>query len=414
MRSRLAQLFPLLALPFLLSMPGRHMVAQQNVPFQGAVPLAPQGLTGATLADGPFEYRTAEDMDIRVSVVARIPYAMSLTFLPNGHMLVVTREGLIRLVDNGQLRQAPVSGGPASVFRAESGSPGTVHGYIDIVLHPDFSNNGWLYLSYSKPMADDSHVLALGRGQWDEESGSLLDFHDIWVAPPGVASAGRMVFGHDGKLYLTTSGQDPQDLQTLGGKVLRLNDDGGTPADNPFIGRDDARPEIYTWGHRGALGLAVHPVSGDIWQNENGPNGGDEINLLKPGANYGWPEVSLGRTYAGPWQTGDRPTHEQYEPPLVFWMPAIAPSGMLFYTGDALPKWKGDIFVGSLRTGQIPGTGHLERILINEDLEELRRESLLTDLRHRIRDVRQGPDGFIYLATEQRDGVILRIEPANP
>ena len=145
-------------------------------------------------------------------------------------------------------------------------------------------------------------------------------------------------------------------------------------------------------------------------ENENGPNGGDEINIIKPGANYGWPYVSLGRTYQGPWQA-ERPRHDVFEPPVVYWMPAVAPSGMLFYTGDALPAWKGDIFVGALRTGEIPGTGHLERILINADMEELRRETLLYDLRQRIRDVRQGPDGFIYLATEERDGAILRIVP---
>jgi glucose/arabinose dehydrogenase len=149
-----------------------------------------------------------------------------------------------------------------------------------------------------------------------------------------------------------------------------------------------------------------------MWQNENGPNGGDEINILKPGLNYGWPTVSYGRTYAGPWQN-ERPGHAGFEPPIVYWVPAIAVSGMAFYTGDRFPKWKGDVFVGSLRTGEIPGTGHLERILFNEKMEELRRESLLVELRQRIRDVKQGPDGLLYLTTDMEEGAVLRIEPAS-
>jgi glucose/arabinose dehydrogenase len=156
----------------------------------------------------------------------------------------------------------------------------------------------------------------------------------------------------------------------------------------------------------------MHPGTGEIWQNENGPNGGDEINILRPGRNYGWPLVSYGRTYQGPWQS-ERPRHEIFEPPVVYWMPAIAVSGMAFYTGDRLPKWKGDVFVGALRTGEIPGTGHLERILFNENMEELRRETLLTDLRQRIRDVRQGPDGLLYVLTDEKPGAVLRIEPAE-
>jgi glucose/arabinose dehydrogenase len=210
---------------------------------------------------------------------------------------------------------------------------------------------------------------------------------------------------------MSVSGADPQDPNTHGGKVLRLKDDGTIPPDNPFVGRANAKPEVFTLGHRNSLGLAMHPGTGEIWQNENGPNGGDEINILKPGRNYGWPIVSLGRSYPGPWQS-ERPGHAGFEPPVVYWMPAIAVSGMTFYTGDRFPKWKGDVFVGSLRTGEIPGTGHLERILFNEKMEELRRESLLTELRQRIRDVKQGPDGLLYVLTDQKEGAVLRIEPA--
>jgi glucose/arabinose dehydrogenase len=212
---------------------------------------------------------------------------------------------------------------------------------------------------------------------------------------------------------MTTTGNNPQDPNTQGGKVLRFNDDGSIPKDNPFVGKPGYRPEVYTLGHRSSLGLAVHPRTGEMWLNENGPNGGDEINILKPGANYGWPIVSYGRTYPGPWQSGDRATHEGFEPPVVYWMPAIAVSGMAFYTGDRFPKWKGDVFVGSLRTGEIPGTGHLERILFNEKMQELRREALLRELRQRIREVRQGPDGLLYLLTDEKVGAVLRIEPAE-
>ena len=213
-------------------------------------------------------------------------------------------------------------------------------------------------------------------------------------------------------LYLTTTGKDPQDPNTLGGKVLRLRDDGSVPPDNPFVGQAGHRPEVYTLGHRSALGLALNPGTGEMWQNENGPNGGDEINILKPGRNYGWPLVSYGRTYQGPWQVSP-PGHVGFEAPVVIWVPAIAVSGMTFYTGDKFPKWKGDVFVGSLRTGEIPGTGHLERILFNEKMEELRREALLREFRQRIRDVRQGPDGLLYVLTDEKEGAVLRIEPAE-
>jgi glucose/arabinose dehydrogenase len=163
------------------------------------------------------------------------------------------------------------------------------------------------------------------------------------------------------------------------------------------------------------MGLAVHPVTGEVFLAEMGPNGGDEINVLKAGRNYGWPLVSLGRTYPGPWQAKvNEPTHTGFEPPVVYWTPSISVSGLTFYTGDALPKWKGDLFVGGVRYGEVPGTGRLDRVLLNDKLEELRRESLLTDLHQRIRDVKQGPDGLLYVATDEIKGAILRIGPATP
>jgi glucose/arabinose dehydrogenase len=255
-------------------------------------------------------------------------------------------------------------------------------------------------------------VLAVARGRWNGTA--LVDVKDVFVAQSGVGGPARMVFGRDGKLYVTTGGVNSgaQDPSSQAGKVLRLNDDGSVPPDNPFVKHAGYAPEVYTLGHRSSLGLAVHPGTGEIWQHENGPNGGDEINILKAGANYGWPIVSYGRTYPGPWQA---PTlsHENFEQPVVFWVPSIAASGIAFYTGDRLAKWKGDVFVGALRVGEIPGTGHLQRILFNEQMEELRRESLLVPMRQRIRDVRQGPDGLIYLLTDHaKDGALLRIEPA--
>lgn len=398
---------------FLISclLPLASTLAQRDIPFSGSNPTAPTGLEGFPLGEGPWIYPTAEGMDIKVSVVAKVEYSMALEFLPDGKLLVVTRRGEIYLVEDGQLQLEPIMGGPPSVFAAESGQPGTSHGYIDLIKHPDFANNQLLYLTYTKPRPEGRNNVAIGRARWNGTS--LEGFTDIYDPGPGISGASRIAFGHDGKLYVTTSGGDPQSLNSVGGKVLRLNDDGSIPVDNPFASRPNVKGEIFSYGHRGALGLAIHPETGAVFQNENGPNGGDEINLIKPGVNYGWPIVSLGRTYTGPWQTNDRPTHDIFEPPLVYWMPAIAVSGMLFYTGDALPAWKGDILVGSLRTGEVPGTGHLERIMINRDYEEVRREALIQDLRQRVRDVEMGPDEFIYLATEQRDGAILKIEPAD-
>ena len=200
-------------------------------------------------------------------------------------------------------------------------------------------------------------------------------------------------------------------LNNIGGKILRLTDTGSVPKDNPFVGRADARPEVFTMGHRNTLRMAMHPGTGAIWQVENGPNGGDEANILMPGANYGWPLVSLGRTYAGPWQGPF--SKEGFRDATVLWIPSIAVSSITFYTGDRLPKWKGDVFVGGMRYGEIPGTGQLHRILINKNLEELRREPLLVDLRRRIRDVKQGRDGLLYVLTDGEEGAILRIEPAD-
>jgi len=385
--------------------------AQQKVQWDSKfnIPVAPTGLAHRPLPDHPVVFDTAEGQNIRVVVVTKaLEYPWSLAFLPDGSMLVTERAGRLRVIRNGMLDAKPVAGGPASYWAGESGGPGTVHGYMDIALHPRFAENHLLYLTYTKPLDGGKRTTAIARGRWDGKA--LADVKDIFTLDEG--STSRIAFGSDGMLYLSTTGKDPQDPNTLGGKVLRLRDDGSIPPDNPFVGQAGHRAEVYTLGHRSTLGLAVNPATGEMWQNENGPNGGDEINILKPGRNYGWPVVSYGRTYQGPWQVAP-PGHAGFEPPVVIWIPAIAVSGMTFYTGDKFPKWKGDAFVGSLRTGEIPGTGHLERILFNDKMEELRRESLLRELRQRIRDVRQGPDGLLYVVTDEKEGAVLRIEPAQ-
>jgi glucose/arabinose dehydrogenase len=385
--------------------------AQQSVPFQFGIPVAPRGLANKPLGDGPFEYATAEGQDIRVVVVTKaLEYPYSFEFLPDGTLLITERAGRLRAIRNGALDPNPVAGGPAAFSVGESGMPGAVHGYMNLALHPRFAENSFLYLSYTKPLGDNVTASAIGRGRWDGHK--LIDFEDVFVTQPRTGGAAPIIFGRDGMLYAATSGGDAQNAMAHSGKVLRLDAEGGVPSDNPFVGREGYLPEVYTLGHRSSLGLAVHPGTGALWQSENGPNGGDELNVIRAGLNYGWPLVSFGRAYQGPWHS-KAPTHEAYEPPVVYWTPAIAVSGIEFYTGDALPKWKGDIFAGGLRYGEIPGTGQLHRILVNENMEELRREVLLADLGQRIRDVVQGPDGLLYVLTDEDEGAVLRIEPAN-
>ncbi|MEO8465931.1 MAG: PQQ-dependent sugar dehydrogenase [Gammaproteobacteria bacterium] len=381
--------------------------AQQSVPMRNGIPVAPKGIVVAPLGAGPFTYHTAEGQDIRVVIVARgLKHPWSIAFPSANDMLVTERTtGQLRVIRGGKLDPQPVAGVP--MIRVQG-----LGGFGDVVLHPQFATNHLVYLSYNKAAAENRAALAIARGTWD---GHALNKVSEIFTTADTGSLSRLAFGRDGKLYASTAGgQDdgPQNPMSLAGKVLRLNDDGSVPKDNPFAGKPDHKPEIYTLGHRSPLALVVHPGTGQLWENENGPNGGDEINVLKPGANYGWPLVSLGRTYPGPWQSKGF-SKEGFEDPIVYWTPAIATSGMAFYTGSKLPKWKGDVFVGGLRQGEIPGTGHLERILFNENMEELRREQLLTDLRQRIRDVRMGPDELLYLLTDEEDGAVLRIEPAN-
>ena len=400
----------LLALLLVVTVGSEVGSGQQTVPFQNGIPVAPKGLAARRLPDRPVEFDTAEGPRIRVVVVTKaLSYPWSLAFLPDGTMLVTERAGRLRIVRHGVVDPQPVAGLPAARWGGESGLPGAIHGYMEVALHPRFAENHFIYLTYTKPLDEKRMTMAVARGRWDGRA--VIEARDIFVADQGTGAAARLAFGRDDTFFLTTTGNGAQDPNSQAGKVLRFKDDGTIPSDNPFVGQAGHRPEVYTLGHRSSLGLAINPGTGEMWLNENGPNGGDEINILKPGRNYGWPTVSYGRTYTGAWQSA-RPGHEGFEPPVVYWMPSIAVSGMAFYTGDRLPRWKGDVFVGSLRTGEIPGTGHLERILFNEKMQELRRETLLTELRQRIRDVRQGPDGLLYLLTDEKEGAVLRIEPA--
>ena len=380
---------------------------------RGAAP-APIGVPRDPLGEGPWVLDTAEQHKVRVSVVAKgLVNPWSMVWLPDGGILVTERPGRLRIIRNGVLDPQPIAGVP--VVKAQR-----LSGLMDVALHPRFAENQLIYLTYNKGRAGDALLATvLARARFDGKT--LTDVKDIFVAEPwwdgAGGSASRLVFGRDGMLYMTTGsggGENAghgQDTAIHKGKILRLRDDGSVPPDNPFVGRKEFRPEIFSYGHRNSLGLIVHPVTGELWNTENGPNGGDEINIVHRGKNYGWPVVSLGRSYEGPWQ--GKFEKDGMEGPLVYWMPAIAASGLAIYSGDRFPAWRNNAFVGAMRVGEIPGNGHLQRIVFNERGEEIRREMLLMELRQRIRDVRQGPDGLLYLLTDENPGVMLKLEPSS-
>jgi len=375
----------------------------------------PIGAPIPPLGTGPFTFDTAEQHKIRVSVLTRgLSHPWAIAFLPDGGLLVTERPGRIRVIRNGVPDPTPISGVP----RVRTDGNG---GLMDVALHPQFATNRLVYFTYTKPVENGKGTPTLARGRLD--GNALTDVRDLIVPEAYEGNSGlngRLVFGRDGMVYMSTGGnigKVAQDPASLRGKVLRVRDDGSVPPDNPFVNRAGYRPEIFTLGHRNTLALIVHPETGAVWNNENGPNGGDEINIILPGRNYGWPLLSFGRDYPGP-KISEHPTREGFESPLVVWLPQIAVAGMAVYTGDRFPAWKGNVFVGGMRTGGIPGTGHLERIVFNARTEELRRESMLNELKQRIREVRQGPDGLLYLLSDEDDavlskGALLRIEPTT-
>jgi glucose/arabinose dehydrogenase len=374
---------------------------------------APLGVPVAPLGDGPWIIDTAEQHKVRLSVVTKgLVNPWSMTWLPDGNILVTERPGRLRIIRNGLLDPTPISGVP--MVKAQR-----LSGLMDIVLHPNYAQNHVVYLTYNKGRDDGMMATVLARGTFDGKA--LAGVKDIYVATPwwdgAGGSASRVAFGRDGKLYMTTgsgggaNAGHGQMTDITKGKILRLNDDGTVPKDNPFVGKPGFAPEIFSYGHRNSLGLIVHPVTGDLWNSENGPQGGDEINIVKAGKNYGWPVVSMGRDYPGPWQGHFE--KEGMEGPIVYWEPAIAASNLMIYTGDKFPAWKNNAFIGAMRMGEIPGTGHLERVVFNDKYEDIRREIMFWELHQRIRDVRQGADGFIYLLTDEAQGALLKMEPAS-
>ncbi len=376
----------------------------------------PIGIAPVSLTESSYVFDTAEQHGIKVTVLAKgLPRSFGMAFLPDGDLLVSERGLNLRIIHgatgpNPVLDPAPVAGMP------QLDEPYRNGGLHDLALHPDFANNHLLYFTYNKgePAVEGQRrrsAVALMRGRY--ENGALTDIEELFVSQFGSTSGSRIVFAGDGKLYMTTGapfGADAQDLSGAFGKVLRFNDDGTIPTDNPFIGREGVHPAIYSYGHRDQLGLTVHAATGTLLAAEHGPNGGDEVNVIRGGLNYGWPNISFGRNYDGP-RISESPVAQDIEQPLLLWVPSIGPSGLMVYTGDKVPAWKGNLFVGSARRGEVDRTGGLERVVLTENLEDIRRETLLTELHQRIRDVRQGPDGNLYVLTDGDEFAVLRIEP---
>ncbi len=371
----------------------------------------PARAASPSLPSLPVTLFTSE-LPVRVTAVATgLSHPWSLIFLPDPEtMLVTERSGRLRVIRRGVLDPKPVEGVPA-VYN------GRLAGLLDIALHPKFRENQFLYLSYSKVRADKRSTTVLARARWT--GSALADLQEIFVANTWSESetnfGGRIAFDRDGFLFLTVGerqeqnrAQDPGDHS---GKVIRLKDDGSVPADNPFVGRPGYKPEIYSLGHRSPQGLTMHPTTGAIWETEHGPLGGDEINIIRPGRNYGWPLVTFGRDYDGT-AISDATWRQDLEPPFIYFVPSLGTSGITFYTGDRFPQWKGNAFIGALVEGRTSGTGHVRRITFNEQGQPIQREPILAELHQRVRDVRQGPDGYLYVLTDEDPGAVLRVEPA--
>ncbi len=362
-----------------------------------------------TLGDGPWVFEAAGEVEVRVSIVARgLEHPWALAFLPGGDMLVTETPGRLRLIRDGELVADPVAALPPV-----SNAP--LAGLLDLTLHPGFEANGLVYFTYSKP-GEDGVSNTLARGRWNGER--LVEIEDVFVADSygeDRGGASRLAFESGGIVYMTIGGagvvgdERAQDPGTHIGKTLRLTDEGGVPPDNPFVDRPDHAPEVFTLGHRNQIGLAIHPDTGALFASEQGPQGGDELNVLLPGRNYGWPIVTYGRNYDGT-PASEQPWRADFEAPYLFWVPSVAVTGMAFYTGDAFPDWRGNLLVGGLVESRIAPSGQVQRIVMNEN-GEIAREPLLRQLRQRIRAVYEGPDGFVYVLTDEDDGAVLRLEP---
>ncbi|MXX07285.1 MAG: PQQ-dependent sugar dehydrogenase [Gammaproteobacteria bacterium] len=350
-----------------------------------------------------------------VEVTGGLIQPWSMAWLPGGDMLVTEKPGRLRVVRNGELLPEAVPGVPEVFYRGQGG-------LFEVVPHPDFAENRWVYLTFSKPVGDTS-TTAIVRGRFENDE--LTNVVEIFAAQSvGFGHyGGKLVFDDEGYMFLVVGDRmaqpvgdltihAAQDTSNHNGTVMRLRDDGSAPDDNPFAGRDDVLPEIWSFGHRSPQGLAIHPATGDLWETEHGPQGGDELNRIEPGMNYGWPVIGYGVNYgaigspihAGIGQDGMRaPDH--------IWVPSIAASGLMIYSGDQFPGWYGSIFAGGLAGEQ------LARLHMSEDYREVIVEETLAYDMGRIRDVRQGPDGYIYLAISDRSGdeetSIVRLEPVD-
>ena len=341
---------------------------------------------------------------LKVETVADgLQYPWSLAFLPDGRMLVTEKPGRLRIVAKDGTVSEPLKGVP-EVVADEQG------GLLDVALDPNFAANGLVYLSYSELGDDGNSGTAVARGKLGETS--LGNVEVIFRQKPKVEDAlhfgSRLAFSRDGKLFVTLGERfqfDPaQDLSTHLGKIVRINPDGSVPEDNPFVGQKGALPEIWSYGHRNPQGAAIHPETGKLWENEFGPRGGDELNIPEAGKNYGWPVVSWGKHYDGR-AIPQPPTHPEFADAIYHWTPVISPSGMTFYTADAIPGWKGNLLIGGLSAHGI--------VRLTLDGEKVTDEERIP-MDVRIRDVVQGPDGAVYALTDKNKGKILRLTLASP
>ena len=339
---------------------------------------------------------------IRVDTVASgLEHPWGIAFLPDGRILVTERPGRLRIVDRNGTRSEPLAGVPAVLARGQGG-------LLDVAIDPRFADNRLVYLSYAEPGDGGTSGTAVARGRLGE--GRLENVQVIYRQTPKVRSdmhfGSRLVFDREGRLFVTQGdryNQRPlvQDLSTTIGKIVRINADGSIPRDNPFVGREGARPEIWSYGHRNVQAAALYPQTGQLWTVEHGARGGDELNHPEAGKNYGWPVITYGIDYSGV-RIGEGTQREGMEQPVYYWDPVIAPSGMTFYTGDAFPEWRGSALVGSMQPRA------LVRLTIDNG-RVTREERYLRGLR--VRDVQQGPDGFLYLVTDEDNGSLIRVSP---
>jgi aldose sugar dehydrogenase len=365
-------------------------------------------ISAATMAALPPAPAPAKlvNTGFKVTEIAKgLDHPWSMAFLPDGSMLVTERVGRLRLIKGGSLLAQAIFGVP-------SVHTGSQAGLFDIVLHPNFAQNNIVYLTYAAG-TKAANGTRVARARFD--GGSLQDLKVIFAAMPLKGTdnhyGGRMAFLPDGTFLLSIGEgfeyrEKAQDLSSDLGKIVRLNEDGSVPRDNPFVAQASVRPEIYTWGHRNPQGLIFDAQSGRIYETEHGPRGGDELNIIVAHKNYGWPVITYGMDYSGAY-VSPYTQRAGLEQPVIYWTPSIAPSGLAMYRGDKFPAWKGDLFAGAL------AFKHLRRIHLDEQGNVVDQEQLLNDLHWRIRDVRAAPDGFLYVCTDDTDGRVLRLEPAT-